>query len=84
MTFLNKLKDRIDSITKLKGAVPNPLAPDDIKDARLKICNSCEFLFTPTSQCKKCGCFVKIKTSFAIFECPIGKWSSVKVSKDAE
>lgn len=43
-------------------------------EKRLNICKGCEFLFTPTNQCKKCGCFMNIKTKMFHASCPIGKW----------
>jgi len=41
---------------------------------RLKICQACPRFFKPTSQCKECGCFMKIKVHLKSAECPIGKW----------
>jgi hypothetical protein len=41
---------------------------------RLDICKSCPELIKPTSTCKKCGCFMKLKTHLKYAECPIGKW----------
>ena len=86
MTFLAQLKARVD-IVAAAGMVGKTIlaqtVSDDIKDARMELCNSCEFLFTPTNQCKKCGCFVKIKTGFAPFKCPIGKWGPI-TTKDTQ
>ena len=45
-----------------------------ISDARLDICKSCPELIRFTGQCKKCGCFMKIKTRLQGATCPIGKW----------
>jgi hypothetical protein len=42
--------------------------------ARMEICNSCEHLIKLTTQCKKCGCIMKIKTKLPKATCPIGKW----------
>lgn len=42
--------------------------------ARFDICKSCPELIKFTSQCKKCGCFMKIKTKLEKATCPIGKW----------
>ena len=41
---------------------------------RFNICKSCPELIKLTSQCKKCGCFMKIKTTMAHATCPINKW----------
>tara|TARA_B100000029_G_scaffold487250_1_gene542607 strand:+ start:2369 stop:2578 length:210 start_codon:yes stop_codon:yes gene_type:complete len=47
---------------------------EKLSEERMEICNSCEFFFTPTGNCKKCGCFMKIKTKMKGLTCPIGKW----------
>jgi len=47
---------------------------------RLKICRGssmnepCEEYFKPTGSCKKCGCFVRLKTKIASQKCPLDKW----------
>lgn len=41
---------------------------------RFSICNGCPELIKLTTQCKKCGCFMKIKTKMELATCPIGKW----------
>ena len=46
----------------------------NIIDARFSECQSCEHFIKPTSQCKKRGCFMKVKTRIATARCPIGKW----------
>lgn len=43
------------------------------KKRRLEICSTCNF-FSEKKICKKCGCFMPIKTSFKMFHCPISKW----------
>lgn len=47
---------------------------EDIIKSRLDICRSCEFFRPRTEQCKKCGCFMKLKTKLERAHCPIGKW----------
>lgn len=55
--------------------IKNVLLHDaDIIEARLAECNDCEHFIKATSQCKKCGCFMKVKTRLATARCPIGKW----------
>jgi protein-arginine kinase activator protein McsA len=49
-------------------------ATEEEQKNRLDICNSCEFFFKPTKQCKKCGCVMSAKTSLKNVTCPIGKW----------
>lgn len=46
----------------------------NIIDQRLDICKSCPEFISSTSQCKKCGCFMNLKTKLAGAECPLGKW----------
>ena len=55
----------------------NPSTPrtsEDIAESRLKICQTCEFFKKNGSRCKKCGCFMKAKTSLEQARCPVGKW----------
>jgi len=47
---------------------------EDIVNKRMDICKSCEFLLKPANNCKKCGCFMGVKTKIATSRCPIGKW----------
>jgi uncharacterized paraquat-inducible protein A len=47
---------------------------DEVYNKRMDICKSCEFLFKPTSQCKKCGCLMHLKSKLPNATCPIGKW----------
>ena len=54
---------------------PNqPRSPEELAESRLEICRGCEFYRARTNQCKKCGCFMKLKTSLENAKCPIGKW----------
>lgn len=71
MSFLEKLKQKTQEISQ---KVLPELASDDVQKDRINICNSCEFLFTPTRNCKKCGCFVDAKTKLLSENCPINKW----------
>ena len=42
--------------------------------ARFDICKACTELISLTSQCKKCGCIMSMKTKLEAAKCPIGKW----------
>jgi hypothetical protein len=46
----------------------------EISENRYKTCVSCPDLIQLTKQCKKCGCFMKLKTQLEAAKCPIGKW----------
>jgi hypothetical protein len=47
---------------------------DEDSNFRFDICKTCPDLIKFTSQCKKCGCFMKIKVKLENASCPIGKW----------
>lgn len=45
-----------------------------LSQERMPICESCLELFEPTKTCKKCGCFVVLKTKIVGEKCPLNKW----------
>lgn len=49
---------------------------DDVEliDKRMSLCLECPELISITKQCKKCGCFMSVKTKLTNAVCPIGKW----------
>lgn len=47
---------------------------EDLAKRRLDICKSCEWYRPKSNTCKKCGCFMKLKTQLKDAKCPIGKW----------
>jgi hypothetical protein len=47
---------------------------DTVQEERLTICRVCPEFLALTTQCKKCGCIMKIKTKLELASCPIGKW----------
>lgn len=47
---------------------------EEVANDRLDICKQCPELIKATYQCKKCGCFMHLKTQLEIAKCPIGKW----------
>lgn len=49
-------------------------ASKEISEQRFNICKSCPELIKLTSQCKKCGCFMKVKTIIEAAKCPLNKW----------
>lgn len=53
----------------------NPNEPrSEESNYRLEICKACEYFRQKTQTCKKCGCFMKLKTTLERSKCPIGKW----------
>jgi hypothetical protein len=52
----------------------SPRSQEELVEYRLKICRSCEFFRQTSQTCKKCGCFMKLKTTLEKAKCPVGKW----------
>jgi hypothetical protein len=75
--FLSKLKEKtnkaISNTTELV-LIETMKIDEETRNTRLDLCLSCEHLFTPTQNCKKCGCFVQAKTWLKDASCPIKKW----------
>ncbi len=54
---------------------PNqPRSTKELQNSRLAICRECEFFNALTVGCKKCGCFMRMKTKLHNATCPVGKW----------
>jgi len=51
-----------------------PRSDKDIIEERLEICKACPHLNQLVMKCKKCGCFMKLKTTLENAYCPVGKW----------
>ena len=49
-------------------------SPEELAAYRLEICKACPAFRPRTQTCKKCGCFMKLKTTLENAKCPIGKW----------
>jgi hypothetical protein len=47
---------------------------DELQKKRYDICIECPELINATKQCRKCGCFMQMKTKLIDASCPIGKW----------
>jgi len=46
----------------------------ELTESRMQICRGCPELIKLTTQCKKCGCVMSLKTRLEAAHCPIGKW----------
>jgi hypothetical protein len=54
---------------------PNqPRSNRELIESRLKICNECEWFNKRLANCRKCGCFMKLKTTLQEAKCPIERW----------
>jgi hypothetical protein len=65
--------------------IVNPNAdrvPKDVAQARYDMCKGCPFLL-PTTQCNKCGCFMKAKVKLSHAECPVGHWGKFTQETEA-
>jgi hypothetical protein len=49
-------------------------ATEELADSRYDICKTCPELINLTKTCKKCGCFMAVKTKLKEATCPLGKW----------
>jgi hypothetical protein len=47
---------------------------EDLANERFSICRECPYLIKLSNQCKKCGCFMQLKTKLEEATCPEGKW----------
>lgn len=68
------MKDNGDVEFKDLFDVKQPRTAKDVIEERLAICNECPWLFKSLQKCRKCGCFMKLKTTLEKAQCPIGKW----------
>lgn len=77
MSYTNHRWERIKNLyktTPIDALKKNNRVSDEIASKRYNICFSCDFFIKTTTQCRKCGCFMKIKTTILDAECPINKW----------
>ena len=51
-----------------------PRSDKDLYDERMAICKLCEHFNSKAQKCKKCGCFMRLKTTLLAAKCPVGKW----------
>lgn len=58
-------------------------ATEEQRLERMAICEACPEL-TMAKTCKKCHCFMPMKTRLAHASCPIGKWAPLTVEKPVE
>jgi hypothetical protein len=77
--FANKLKEKLTQLKETTNTIATDIIEtvkidEETRNIRLDLCLSCEHLFKPTQNCKKCGCFVQAKTWLKNTSCPIKKW----------
>ena len=70
-----KYKENLGSTRPWDFIDPNTeYAEESLSQERYSICAACPEFMKSTKQCKKCGCFMALKTKLKDAECPIGKW----------
>lgn len=55
-----------------------------VAEKRLAICEECPRFIKATTQCKECGCIMKLKTKLPNASCPLGKWHEEQISYKEE
>jgi hypothetical protein len=51
-----------------------PRSNRELIESRLEICNQCEWFNKRLQKCRKCGCFMQLKTTLQQAKCPIERW----------
>jgi hypothetical protein len=70
-----KYKENLGDVRPWDLVNPNTeWASEDKAKERLSICKGCPELIKLTTQCKKCGCVMALKSKLAEATCPLGKW----------
>lgn len=78
MEFIEENKEK--EMGKDKSVKPwdmingSPKVSAELVKERLDICHNCPAFRPLTQTCKKCGCFMKMKTQLEKAYCPLGKW----------
>ena len=88
---VNPLTKGINTVTNITTSVIRhvgagmPQVSDEERSSRMAICKGCP-LFNredpENPKCNECGCYLKIKTSWALESCPQKKWGPAIVSKN--
>lgn len=54
---------------------PNQQKADrELVESRLAVCNTCPWFAKNLKRCRKCGCFMRLKTTLVQAKCPEGHW----------
>jgi DNA-directed RNA polymerase subunit RPC12/RpoP len=58
--------------------------PEEVSNKRYEICKSCPLYDVGSDSCKKCGCRMSVKTTWATESCPISKWDKYEEDSDIQ
>lgn len=83
-SFLQQGQNLINSAKEILTSNQPLLVSDEIKEQRMNICRACDEYDASQVRCKKCGCFLLIKTTFSVDSCPLQKWSSTIIHPQKE
>lgn len=50
------------------------LVPEEVKKARMEICQACIHFNAEEVKCRECGCYLNQKTKFSDAHCPHELW----------
>jgi hypothetical protein len=87
--MLQKLQQKMAEVGKLRDDLAKKAAAEleqlkldeTQRNERYDICKGCEHFFSPTTNCKLCGCFMAAKTYLPGSECPMKKWTKISIIK---
>lgn len=78
MSFLNRLQEKVVTVKKKiaeeDSESQSHFTEHGVSTARMDICRQCDHFISVTTTCKKCGCFMILKSKLKESKCPIGKW----------
>jgi hypothetical protein len=66
-----KMSNKVRSWDMINGS---PRVSEELVEERLSICSTYPAFKPLTQTCKKCGCFMKMKTQLKKVYCLLGKW----------
>ena len=79
---LNELSQKTEKVLELANEEFEKIKlSEEDRNIRYRICQECEWLWKPTGTCKKCGCFVAMKTYLPKESCPMKKWAGINNSQ---
>lgn len=78
---LIQLAEKVRNLSNTLGQVAQQarkgeqiIAEKPLWQQRQEICDTCPHFKIPGGICKKCGCFMKVKTKIQTAKCPLDKW----------
>lgn len=60
----------------------NVFLPKEEAQKRYDICKQCDSFIPLTTQCKECGCVMKVKAKLRHTMCPLDKWKELNTTNE--